>query len=428
METVTSKIIRQMTAKKIITVLVAACISNATYCDADKDFPLPDIMLPPGCKIRISSAQEWENTAYPQIIDFFENQIYGEIPPRPEKLEFRLVESSDDALGGIAKRRQYKIISADKNGSHSFDVLVYLPKTGEGKLPAFIYPNFKGNHSVSPESEVIAPSPEPGGKGNGDIEGMRGKRLGRLPVKDIVSNGFAVATFYYESVYPDSPSGAEKSVYAIFPEEKRGQKTAIPAWAWGDIRTCDLLESMPEIDAKRIALAGHSRLAKTAVFAAACDKRFALACINGGGCKRLCFLPNLRFEHWFSQNLKRYVENEKTAIPMEELRKLCMGKAPLPAEQYSLIACIAPRPLYISTAKEDVYATPKINFEAAEAVIPVYRLFGSKSFAGSEFEESPDPFFGDIAYHCKEGKHSITPEDWKNFMDYAEKVNLINKN
>jgi len=96
--------------------------------------------------------------ARPQILDFFEKNVYGKIPPRPAKLEFVLAEKGDDALGGLAKRRQYRIISTDVCGTHSFDVLVYLPKDAAGPVPAFVCPNFNGNHAITDDPDVILPT------------------------------------------------------------------------------------------------------------------------------------------------------------------------------------------------------------------------------------------------------------------------------
>jgi len=390
---------------------------------ADDAFPLPDILTTPISKTKISTAQDWKNIARPEILQFFAENVYGKIPPRPQSIKFELVESSDDALDGLAKRRQYKVASVDAHGSHEFIVLLYLPKSAAGKVPAFVCPNFWGNYSISDEPQVImARRYIKSARMRIITDADRGCRPERIPVRDIVSRGYAIATFCYCDVYPDyvSRDGALDSVFSIFPDG--GEKLAIAAWAWGDIRTRDLLETLPEIDQRRVALAGHSRLAKTAVYAAANDERFALACINNGGGKRLCYLPNLRFKYWFSQKLRKYVENEATGVSVAELRKLCAGKPPLPVEQYALIACIAPRALYLGASDGDLTAPPEVHFPAVKSVETVYRLFGAKSFPPEGMMFSPKPFHGDTAYHCKKGPHSITREDWKNYMDYADKL------
>ena len=399
------------------------CVACASTDDTEKQFPLPNILESPATKTKISTSQEWTNIARPEILEFFQKTVYGEIPPRPQKLEFKLFESSDNALEGKAIRRQYKVISTDVNGSFEFNVLVYLPKNAKGKVPVFVCPNFWGTYSITDEKAI--PLRKYRGYSKTKVkESDRGCRPERIPVRDIIERGYAVATFCYCDIYLDRAKAdtSADSIYKIFSKDLNLQKLAIPAWAWGNWRTIDLLETIPEIDKYKIAQVGHSRLAKTAVFTSAFDERIALTCVNGGGCKRLCFLPNLRFPFWFSKNLRQYVENEQTGIPFEELKKLCAGKPPLPVEQYSLIACIAPRALYLSTANGDLTAPPYIHFATVKGIKPVYKLFGAKDFPPDKMEESAKPYFGNIAYHCKVGKHSITREDWKNFMDYAKKI------
>ncbi len=385
-----------------------------------------DILTFSNFQTKISTAQDWENIARPQVLKFFEDEVYGQIPPRPNRLEFELVESSDDALGGIAKRRQYKIISTDKNGTHSFVVLLYLPKKNGEKIPAFVCSNFWGNYSVSDESQVFLPKHKiHGGRIFPVKDSDRGVRGGRIPVRDIVSRGYAIATFCYCDVFPDykNRDASSESIYKIFDQSTFSQKLAIAAWAWGYIRTRDLLETLPEIDQTKVAIAGHSRLAKTSIYASANDTRFNLLCANGGGAKSLRLLPNLRFKFWFSQKLKKYVENEFTGGSLKEVEERAKSKPNPPFDQYSLIACVAPRAVYLPTADGDIYASPETNFKAVKEIEPVFALYGAKDFVPNDKILSPTPHFGDIAYHCKKGTHSITPEDWKNFLDYADKIN-----
>ena len=183
----------------------------------------------------IKNALEWSQTAAPMIIDFFDSQIYGEIPPRPDTIKFKLLESSDNALDGIAVRKQYKITVGGKKGEHSLNVLIYLPKGAAEKIPTFVCPNFYGNHTLTAEKEVILPTHFiRAEKKNTDRETTRATKTERIPVKEIVARGFGIATFCYNEGYPDyiTKDGAAESVYKIFDSSQVPQKTALAAWAW----------------------------------------------------------------------------------------------------------------------------------------------------------------------------------------------------
>jgi hypothetical protein len=91
-----------MTTAKTIRAAIAAICAGAAALSSFGDLLHPDVLrMPDGT--RIATAKEWSSTARPQILDFFEKNVYGKIPPRPAKLEFVLAEKGDDALGGLAK-------------------------------------------------------------------------------------------------------------------------------------------------------------------------------------------------------------------------------------------------------------------------------------------------------------------------------------
>lgn len=407
--------------KKILQVLTAAIFAfcSPQLSTAEQN----DILRRIDGRGEIRNALEWNQTAVPMIIDFFDSQIYGEIPPRPDTIKFELLESSRNALGGIAVRKQYRITVGGKKGEHSFAVLIYLPKGAEGKIPAFICPNFYGNHALTAEREVFLPTHFVRGENkNADREKSRGAKADRIPAREIVARGFAIATYCYNEGYPDyiDRDGAPESIYKIFDNSQTPQKTALSAWAWCNMRVFDLLETLPEIDTQKIGVVGHSRLAKTAFITGAHDKRFAYVCGNNGGAKTITLMPNLRFKFWFSQNIKRYTNTATTGVSQSALKKERDASLEIPpADQWHLMACIAPRMLYVAGSSGDIYAQPDIQREAVIKVSPAYKLFGAKNLPTLTDLMSDKPFFGDIGFHIKEGPHSITPTDWNNFIDYA---------
>ena len=110
----------------------------------------------------------------------------------------------------------------------------------------------------------------------------RGSNLGRLNVAPFFwRQRIGVATVYYGDIDPDFQGGIPYG--ARSPYLKSGQTEpapdewgAIAAWAWGLGRAMDYLETDKEVDAKRVAILGVSRLGKTVLWAGAREGRFAM--------------------------------------------------------------------------------------------------------------------------------------------------------
>lgn len=360
---------------------------------------------------RIKTAEEWMAKVRPEVLKFFDENVYGAMPPKPAKLDFNLVEYGY-SFDGAARRRQYSIRSEDANGTHEFTVLVYLPRErhapekwrGPGKIPVFVYPNFSGNHTLSDDPAVI----EYKGWTYPDKPRTRGGRPDRVCVEEIVRRGFGFATFCFNEVYPDYTlrDGEADSVWRIFdPDVLPGERLAHPAWSWGSMRVRDLLEILPEIDQSKVAIVGQSRMGKNATITGVHDDRFSLVIANCGGTKSLKHLPNLMFPYWFSHRLARYVQTDMTSLPADVHDKFSSRFPPLPFDQGEFLGCIAPRALVVSTATGDRVSSPESNYRTYLEACQIFALHG----------KAP-------GWHIKEGKHSITHEDWRWFMDYAEEV------
>lgn len=371
---------------------------------------------PDGSKVR--NAFEWVNFQRPRILELYKNEVYGELPPRPDRMSFELVSRKPGALDGIAVRKEYRICFEMSNGrSHAVDMLLYIPENAEKPVPAFLGLNFKGNHAATPEKDVLITGRRMPGP---DVpEDLRGSQAERWNFKETVRRGYASGTVCYHDFFPDGEAYWGESIYPMFFSGDElpsltGHYSAISAWAWGLSRALDCLETEPLVNAARVAVHGHSRLGKSSLWAGANDARFRLVISNNSGCAgaalfKRCYGENAAiiktaFPHWFRSSFAQYMDNEQA----------------MAFDQHFLISLMAPRPVCIASATEDLWADPKGEFLSGVHAAEVYRLFGAKGL-GADVMPPPDtPLTGEISYHLRTGRHDQTAQDWAHYLDLAD--------
>jgi hypothetical protein len=366
----------------------------------------------------VTTAEQWRDKRRPEILRLFEQHVFGRIPGG-KPTGFRAEKTGEaEALGGLAIRREVTLYFKEGAAEAKARVLIYLPRDRQGPVPAFVGLNFQGNHAISADEGITlnTDATERGGKG----PSKRGAEASRWPVETILKRGYALVTCWYGDFDPDFDDGFRNGVHPLFQSAGWEKPTpdewgSIGAWAWGCSRILDHLETDSSIQAKRVALLGHSRLGKTSLWAGATDERFALVISNNSGCGGAALSRraigetvgriNRSFPHWFCDRHNDYNENE--------------GQCPV--DHHELIALIAPRPVYVASAEEDRWADPRGEFLGAKGADPVYRLLTGEGLDAKDMPAVDQPVISRIGYHIRAGKHDVTDFDWARYLDFADR-------
>ncbi len=408
----------------IFYILFLSSLQSQTIYEEEKvpTFEVPDPLISFNGK-KINSVKKWEKERRPELLEYFENNVYGRIP-RDIKLEsYTTLEQDNNALNGKATRKQIALNFKHSNKSLSFTILLYLPKNIKNP-PLFLGYNFYGNHTITNDDAVListawARNNEPFGiKNNTLTEESRGKRSYRWAIEKILDAGYGLATIYYGEVDPDINNFSD-GIHSLLYDKNQTQPKpdewgSIAAWSWGMSRALDYFKKDKEVNASKVIAFGHSRLGKTSLWAGATDQRFAGVISNNSGCGGAALSKrkfgetigkiNHVFPHWFCDNFNQYNDNEEA----------------LAVDQHQLLSLIAPRPLYVASAEGDKWADPKGEFLSAYYASPVYDLYNKKGIKSMQMPKVNEPIHNTVSYHIRSGKHDVTDYDWENYIKWAD--------
>jgi hypothetical protein len=387
-------------------------------------YSLPDpLTLNNGAKVR--DAKTWIQKRRPEIVRLFEENQFGRSPGRPAEMSFDIFDKGAPALDGKALRRQVTVyFSGDKAGP-KMDLLIYLPAGARKPVPLLLNLSFTANSTL-----VDDPGVKPGEvwREKKRVPAPKGSNFGKLNVAPFLAQGIGVATVYYGDIDPDFQGGLPYGARSLY--LKPGQKEpapdewgAIGAWAWGLSRAMDYLETDKDVDAKRVAILGVSRLGKTVLWAGARDERFAMviaSCSGEGGAalSRRNYGETIkhlteptRFPYQFCANYGKYGDHVDQ----------------FPVDAHMLIALIAPRPVLLQTGDTDVWSDPKGEFLAAVAAEPVFRLLGKQALGTEQMPPAGQPIFHTLGYVMHAGGHGTIPADWDLFLEFIRMHLLTEK-
>ena len=352
----------------------------------------------------VRTAEQWKDRRA-EIVTFYEDQIYGRVPSNAPAVTWKVVETDQNGRGGVAitKKIEGTVGSESSAGGPKLRVTLHVPKDANRRVPVLLNLSF-----FSGEVPRRFRASNQGGP-----------RFD--PVAEVLSHGWAFAQIGYSDIQPDRPNQFERGVIGL--TLSKGKRTPDPdqwgtisAWAWGASRVIDYLETDDAIDKTRVAITGASRLGKTVLWAAAKDERISSVFSVVPGAMGAALIRRDWGEtlddmaqnfHWqFAGNLQHWV-----------------GKwNELPVDQHMLIALIAPRPVYVNGGLGDQWSDPKGEFLSLVAAGPVYELLGVQGLGTVELPQLDHPIAsGSLGFHYHSQGHRAVPEDWKQFLKFADR-------
>ena len=333
-----------------------------------------------------------------KLLDLFRNELYGYSPERPKDEWFEVVKIDRQAMDGAATLKLVNIHLGTQPEAPVIHLNLFIPNNRTKPAPAFLLICNRDRSNIDPTRKI---------------------KSDFWPAEQIVARGYAAASFFNGDVAPDKYDGFTTGIHAYLQNpaaRKFNSWGTIAAWAWGGSRVMDYFETDPDIDDKRCAVTGHSRGGKTALWCGAQDERWALTISNCSGCSgaaiaRRRFGESLKviqnaFKHWFCGNYRKYIDREDD----------------LPFDQHELVALVAPRAVYVTSADEDLWADQRGEWLAILEAAPVWKLFGRKGLPSDIMPPLDKPLIGDgMGYHIRTGEHNYKVFDWNAHMDLADR-------
>lgn len=391
------------------------------YCEAEiPPYILPEILRSSDGSM-VSTTEQWEQSRRKELLQIFKDYMYGELPPLPDKVKYEELSKPVEVFDGLGTRQEIRIIFQMNDGrSHFIDMLLYIP-SAPGPHPLFCGLTFSGNHAVELDERIHISGLR--GDGSATFLYERGSQMRRFPLKVILERGYAIATASYHDIFPDRIDGWGESIYKLFysPGELKARpagRSAISAWAWGISRMLDCLETLPEIDARRTAVYGLSRLGKTSLWAGVNDERFKLICVNCAGCGGTSLNRRLYGETLYSMYK---LNNFGYFWFCDRMEEYALYPEKLPYDQHELIALAAPRSIAIHSATDDLWADPASEYLSLYHSGEVYSLYGMPRLTDDKLPPPDTPISaGNMSYMLRTGAHDMLLADWVHYLDVAD--------
>lgn len=352
---------------------------------SERDY-LPILKMTDGSDVTYDT---W-NARRMEMRQLLEKYSYGHTPNLPVQVEGRLEKKGDFNCAGKCTEELIELSYITTYGKGTFPIQIFTP-TKRLHPPVLLHIGF----------------------------GLAPHRF--IPVEEIIDEGYALVVVDYRDMVNDNHYGdysdgiaAHFHINGNRTDEEWGK---IGMWAWGTSRVLDyLIEERKDFDLKNVAVIGHSRLGKTALWCGAQDERFAAVISNDSGYggaasskhgngERVTDFIRVGSWDWFCENFKKYADE------LEDKK---------PYDQSFLLALIAPRLLLVGSAELDRGADPKSEFLTTLHASQAWELLGEKGLITDDEMPAPGAFLGDgnVLYHYRKGMHYLSREDWSAYIRF----------
>jgi hypothetical protein len=372
----------------------------------------------------VTTAEMWTAQRRPELFEIFDREILGRVPDNVPAVQWQLISVESVSGEGVLPAVTKHLIGHVDNSSYpaiSVNIQMDLTLPGDsagakpmGPVPVVLEFTFE-KYPVDPNRPPAAPAkPEPHPTWK----------------EQVLSKGWGYALLYPTTIQADNGAGLTEGIIGLTNHgqpRKLDDWGVLRAWAWGGSRALDYLQTDPAVDARYVAVEGHSRFGKTALVAMAYDSRFAVAYVNSSGAggaslarrrfgEQLENIAGTGEYHWMAGNYLKYAG---TLTP-----------ADMPVDMHELIALCAPRPVFIgggTTEGGDGWADVRGSFLAELTAGPVYRLLGKKPLLNPD--GTPTTAFppvdtalvsGDLGFRQHPGGHTPLP-DYPTFLAFASR-------
>ncbi|HEV2619997.1 MAG TPA: acetylxylan esterase [Acidobacteriaceae bacterium] len=358
----------------------------------------------------VTSAKEWQTKRRPELVELFDREYLGRVPANAPAIRWEVVSTTPGSDGGVSTITKHLVGHADNSAypaiTVNIEVSLTLPATAPRPTPVVVEISWPPNPNARPPA------------------------AGELPTwqQQVLAKGWGYANFYASTLQADNAAGLQQGIIGLANHgqpRKLDDWGTLRAWAWGSSRLMDYFETDHDVDARHVAIEGHSRYGKTALVAMAYEPRFAVAYVSSSGAagaslarrhfgEQLENIADTREYYWMDGNYIRYAE----------LSPRLVTPADLPIDTHELIALCAPRPVFLgagTTIGGDGWADSNGTFLATVAASPVYELLGRKGLVIDAFP-APDVALitGDLGFRQQHGGHTPLP-NFPTFLTFASR-------